>query len=68
MSAGKRDIEHEFDVLMAKAGAEVPADWRAGALAGYREILASTDLLRQKRTAASEPANIYSLAVILRSK
>ena len=60
-------LEREFDMLMAKAGATVPADRRAGLIAGYRDMKAMTALLRQPRTAADEPANIYSLTRFLGS-
>jgi hypothetical protein len=54
-------LEREFDMLMAKAGATVPADRRAGLIAGYRDMKRMTALLRQPRAAADEPSNIYSL-------
>ena len=54
-------LEREFDVLMAMAGAEVPADRKAGILAGYKDLQRMTHLLRQPRTEAAEPSNIYSL-------
>ena len=61
-------LEREFDVLMAKAGAKVPADRKAGIVAGYKDIKRMTALLRQPRTEAAEPSNIYSLAGFARSK
>lgn len=61
-------LEREFDVLMAKAGAKVPADRKAGIVAGYKDIKHMTALLRQPRTEAAEPSNIYSLAGFARSK
>jgi hypothetical protein len=54
-------LEREFDVLMAMAGAEVPADRKAGILAGYKDMKRMTALLRQPRSEAAEPSNIYSL-------
>ena len=54
-------LEREFDVLMAIAGAEVPADRKAGILAGYKDLKRMTALLRQPRTEAAEPSNTYSL-------
>jgi hypothetical protein len=54
-------LEREFDMLMAKAGATVPADRRAGIIAGYRDMKRMTALLRQPRTAADEPSNTFSL-------
>jgi hypothetical protein len=61
-------IEQEFDVLMAKAGAEVPTDLKAGVIAGYEDMKRMTALLRQPRTAADEPSNVYSLAGFVRSR
>jgi hypothetical protein len=61
-------LEREFDMLMAKAGATVPVDRKAGIVAGYRDIKRMTALLRQPRTAADEPSNIYSLEGFVRSK
>ena len=54
-------LEREFDALMARAGAEVPADRRAGVVAGYKDMKRMTVLLRQPRSEAAEPSNIYSL-------
>jgi hypothetical protein len=61
-------LEREFDMLMAKAGAAVPADRKAGIVAGYRDLKRMCALLRQPRTAADEPSNIYSLKSFMRSK
>ena len=61
-------LEREFDVLMAKAGAKVPADRKAGVIAGYRDMKRLAALLRQPRTAADEPSNTYSLEGFARSK
>jgi hypothetical protein len=58
---GDAAVERELDVLMAKAGAEVPADRRAGLLAGYKDMKLMAALLRQPRTPADEPSNVYSL-------
>jgi hypothetical protein len=61
-------LEAELDMLMAKAGAAVPADSRAGIIAGYRDLKRMAALLRQPRTAADETSNIYSLKSFVRSK
>jgi hypothetical protein len=61
-------LERELDMLMAKAGAVVPADRKAGVIAGYRDMKRMCALLRQPRTAADEPSNIYSLKSFVRSK
>ena len=61
-------LEREFDVLMAKAGAKVPADRKAGILAGYKDMKRMALLLRQPRSEAAEPSNIYSLTGFAPSK
>jgi hypothetical protein len=60
-------VEREFEVLMARAGVEVPADRKAGAIAGYKDMKRMVALLRQPRTAADEPSNVYSLTGFVRS-
>ena len=60
-------LEREFDLLMAKAGVVVPADRKAGALACYLDHREMAVLLHQRRPAADEPSNVYSLQNILRS-
>ena len=54
-------LERELDMLLAKAGASVPADRKAGIVAGYRDIKRLAALLRQPRSAVAEPSNIFSL-------
>jgi hypothetical protein len=54
-------IERELDMLLAKAGANVPPHLKAGVLAGYQDMKVMTAMVRQPRTAASEPSNIFSL-------
>ena len=62
------NLEAEFDMLMAKAGAQVPADRKAGIVAGYRDMKRMAALLRQPRTAADETSNVFSLKSFVRSK
>ncbi|MGE0848186.1 MAG: hypothetical protein AB7O44_01025 [Hyphomicrobiaceae bacterium] len=61
-------VEREFDMLMAKAAANVPADRKAGVVAGYKDMKAMAKLVRQPRTAADEPSNTYDLTSFLRSR
>ena len=55
------DLARELDMLLAKAGANVPPDLKAGLLAGYRDMKRMAAMVRQPRTAAAEPSNIFSL-------
>ncbi|HEX2653979.1 MAG TPA: hypothetical protein VHN11_10040 [Xanthobacteraceae bacterium] len=57
----RRALEQEFDVLIARAGAVIPAERKAGVMIGYEDLRQMTALLRQPRSAASEPSNVYSL-------
>ena len=59
--------EHEFDLLMASRGIDVPPDRRAGAVTGYRELLEMAARLRQPRAAECEPAFLFDLATVLRA-
>lgn len=69
MSSDDAALEREFDMLMARAGATVPAERKAGVVAGYKDMKRMAALLRQPpRTAADEPSNIYSLTSFLRSQ
>lgn len=69
MLPGKDDggLEAELEFLLRHAGHRVPEDRMAGMIAGYRDLKVMLDLLRQPRTAANEPANVYRLETITRS-
>jgi hypothetical protein len=54
-------LEHELDMLLAKAGADVPSHLKAGVLAGYRDMKRMAAMVRQPRNAAAEPSNVFSL-------
>ena len=53
--------ETEIETRFALAGIVLPAERQAGAIAGAQEMLAVTHWLRQPRTAAAEPSNIFKL-------
>ena len=63
----KDESAHELDVLLAKAGASVPSHLKAGVLAGYRDMKIMAARVRQPRTAAAEPSNVFSLKTYARS-
>ena len=60
-------LAREFDVLAARAGLVVPDDRRAGLFNEFKEIRRMAALVRQPRTAAHEPANIFSITTVTRS-
>ena len=56
----------EFDALAHRAGLAVPEDRRALLFDGFKDLRQGLALLRQPRTAASEPAATYSMHSITR--
>jgi hypothetical protein len=54
-------LASEFDVLMARAGLTIPPDRRAALLTGFADLRATLPALRQPRTAAAEPSNVFRL-------
>ena len=61
-------LERELDMLLAKAGANVPPHLKAGILAGYQDMKRMVAVVRQPRVAASEPSNVFSLTGFARSE
>jgi len=55
------DLKQELDAAAKKAGLTIPADRFEAILAGYKDQKRMIALLRQPRTAAAEPSNVYSL-------
>jgi hypothetical protein len=51
----------EFDIFVARAGLTIPSAQRPALLIGYADLRAQLALLRQPRTAASEPSNVFRL-------
>jgi len=64
----EEELERELDALLARAGANVPSHLKAGVLSGYREMKGMAARVRQPRTAAAEPSNIFSLTRYARSE
>ncbi len=56
----------EFDVLAKRAGLDIPADRKPIVFAGFKDLRRMLALLRQPRTAASEPAGTYSILSVTR--
>ncbi|MEU3824013.1 hypothetical protein GT045_22380 [Streptomyces sp. SID486] len=54
----------EFDRVARRAGLTVPAEWRAGTVAAYTELMAFTELLREPgRPVGNEPSAVYRILV-----
>ncbi|OYU49232.1 MAG: hypothetical protein CFE31_07655 [Rhizobiales bacterium PAR1] len=60
------DLRLEFEVLAKRAGVVIPEDRVEAVFAGYKDLKRMTALLRQPRTAASEPSNTYSLSLLMK--
>ena len=60
-------LMQEFDVFAARAGLEIPADRKEKLFLGFKDLRQMLALIRQPRTAAAEPAGVYSLETITRS-
>ena len=61
-------LEHELDSVMKRAGIVIPAERKAGVLAGYMEQARMTALLRiGDRAAESEPASFFAIAALNRA-
>ena len=54
-------LDAEIESRFQQVGLVVPTDLKAGAISEARAALAVTFWLRQPRTAAIEPSNIFSL-------
>ncbi len=61
MPSNPTDRAAEFDMLMAKAGLDVPDDLRELLLPAYAGLREQAEMLRGPRTAAAEPSNIFHL-------
>ena len=61
------ELAAEFDMLAKRAGLTIPDERKAAMLAGYKDLKRMSALMRQPRTAASEPAAAYSLHSITRT-
>ena len=55
------DPDLELDVLLARAGIEVPESLLAGVRVGYRDLRALVALLHTPRSAYAEPAAAYRM-------
>lgn len=63
---GAADLKQELEVLLARSGVTVPTDRMDAVLAGYAELQRMCALLRQPRTAAAEPSNVFSLVTLMK--
>jgi hypothetical protein len=54
-------VDAELDVLLARAGIEVPDTLLAGVRTGYRDLRRLADLLHTRRSAYHEPSAAYRM-------
>jgi hypothetical protein len=66
-STDDQALAAEFDVLAARAGLPILAGRKPALLQNYRDLKRMTSLMRQPRTAASEPAGAYAILSVTRS-
>jgi hypothetical protein len=66
MSEDEAALEAEFDVLMRRAGVDMPPNLRAGVVAGFKDLRRLTALLHRPRPAQNESSNIFTLAPFVR--
>ena len=62
----KAALEREIDVLMARIGAVIPPDRKAGVVAGVVDLRKLAALMHEKHPATLEPSNIFTLAPFAR--
>lgn len=55
------DLKQELDAAAQKAGLPIPPERHDAILVSYKDLKRMTALIRQPRTAAAEPSNVYSL-------
>ncbi len=55
------DLKQELDAAAQKAGLTIPSERHDAILVSYKDLKRMTALIRQPRTAAAEPSNVYSL-------
>ena len=60
-------LRAEFDVMAKRAGLHIPDERREWLFEGFKDMRKDLPLLRQPRTAAHEPAAVYSLDSITRT-
>ena len=62
----KAALEREIDVLMARIGAVVPPDRKAGVVAGVADLRKLALLMHAKHPATLEPSNTFTLTPFVR--
>ncbi|QKD19612.1 hypothetical protein HGP13_34340 [Mesorhizobium sp. NZP2077] len=60
-------LNTEFDVLAKRAGLKISESRRPALLQGFQDLKRMTELMRQPRTEANEPAATYSILSVTRS-
>lgn len=60
------DLKLELEMLLRRSGVTVPAERMDAVLSGYADLKRMCALLRQPRTAAAEPSNVFSLVTLMK--
>ncbi|MFI7537278.1 hypothetical protein [Streptosporangium sp. NPDC049376] len=58
---GEGGLEAEFELLMARHGITVPAEWRPGTYAGFVSLREQAATLHGVRDPHGEPAMVYRI-------
>ena len=61
MAEVPEDLDAELDVYLRRAGLSVPPDRRPGLMVAFTELRGQLQLLRNGRSAAAEPSNVFRL-------
>lgn len=64
MPDAPEDLAADFAFCLRRAGLTVPPERMAPMLVAYAELRGQTALLRNRRTAAAEPSNVFRLTRI----
>ena len=60
------ELAQEMAMLARRAGLTIPEDRKAPLLTGFKDLRRMLALLRQPRTAASEPASTFDIRTVTR--
>jgi len=62
------DLDRDFDLMMRRAGIEVPDERRQGAVAVYRDLMRAAALVHVERSPGQWTAHAYRIETIARAR